>query len=164
VVVNEPEPEEVEEAAPEPKEETETEEAEETTDETEETDTDTTETESKDEEDEETDVVTTKETVETTANLRVREQPYGRVIGIQRHGSAGEKRAERSSTQVRGYNWVYVDFDNGVDGYVADSFLSTRDNTVNQYDYRSLNREAKIKLIKELLERISDLRALLNRR
>jgi hypothetical protein len=64
-------------------------------------------------------------TIFATDNLNVRSTPGGAKIGIQPQGAPGVIVTTTTGTvTVDGHTWVYVDFASGVDGYVAQTFLS----------------------------------------
>ena len=53
--------------------------------------------------------------------MNVRSTPNGTIVGVQKGGGAGTQSG--TPVQSGAYTWVYVDFDTGVDGYVAQSYL-----------------------------------------
>ena len=67
--------------------------------------------------------------VRTTANLNVRSQPNGRLIGQVSWGTAGTQSKDIDPRQVAGNTWVYVTFDSGLEGYVASEFIQTTTGT-----------------------------------
>jgi pectate lyase len=68
----------------------------------------------------ETDGLTKK--VRSTDNVNVRLTPGGTELGIQTLGSTGETQFALVTTGD--YQWTYINFDTGVDGFVATDFIS----------------------------------------
>ena len=66
---------------------------------------------------------TTTTLVSTINNVNVRATPNGAKLGIQPAGAKGTLGAQPSVTTA-GHVWVYVDFDSGVDGWVARRYLT----------------------------------------
>jgi plastocyanin len=60
--------------------------------------------------------------IQTTARINVRSVAGGQVIGKQSLGATGVVQSQKPVV-VKGYTWIYVDFVNAPDGWVADSFL-----------------------------------------
>jgi pectate lyase len=93
--------------------------------------------------------------VETTDVLNVRATANGDVIGQQPKGAEGL--ASEVQTTIGAYTWVYVDFETGTDGYVANDFLIA-ENIVTPSPDISV-RAALIAQIQSLLLMLDDLRA-----
>ena len=92
----------------------------------------------------------------TTDNLNVRSTPNGTKIGSQRKGSFGTI-TDGTITTLAGYDWVYVDFDNVPDGFVANEFITKRLTTT---DGTTIDEDALRREINRLLREIEKLQAL----
>lgn len=162
VTTNEPEPE----PEPEPEEEEEEVEtpeptaSEDTTDD--ESDTEDTDEESESEDTSDDSDAVAEASVQTTDTLRVREKPYGDIVGVQRRGSTGKQDTSKSSTEVRGYKWVYVDFDNGADGYVANKYITKTEYNKAEDTEDSLEewKKNRTEMIRKLYSEVQNLRSL----
>lgn len=93
----------------------------------------------------------------TSDNLNVRSVAglEGQVLGVQQTGDVGTIGIQ-SAVEVDGYVWVYVNFDSGADGYVADTYLS-KFNEGTEPDRSEL-----LEIIADLLEQVADLQERLN--
>jgi parallel beta-helix repeat protein len=93
--------------------------------------------------------------VYTTDIVNVRITPNGTKLGTQPKGTYGVKETTSAPAVITaGYRWIYVDFPTGVDGYVAETFLSAT--PTNQSVITNTEEQ-----IKELLRQITALQAVL---
>jgi pectate lyase len=88
--------------------------------------------------------VTSGDRVQTTDNLNVRSSASGDLIGVQSTGARGTIDESQTRVERGGYQWVYVNFATGPDGWVAEEFLtevvspSTRSGTLSREELISL--------------------------
>jgi hypothetical protein len=61
--------------------------------------------------------------VMANTNVNVRQTPGGLKIGLQYMGATGTQGTQAPVT-AKNNTWVYVDFDSGIDGYVAQQYLT----------------------------------------
>lgn len=93
----------------------------------------------------------TQRKVVTTDRVNVRLNPAKDILGIQEKGATGKVISENTIT-VEGRTWIKVDFNTGVDGYVATAYIQTASGI--QTPSGMLSREQTLKLIADLLKQI----------
>ena len=105
-------------------------------------------------------------TVSVNENIAVRASVSGDRLGRQVTGSTGQADYSKKVSSG-GYTWVYVNFDSGVDGYVASEFLTviaTAESAAfvgsSSGDSASESVTAKIELLRSLVEQLNALIAL----
>lgn len=97
---------------------------------------------------------TTRATVNN--NVNVRATPNGAKLGTQPAGATGTLGTQLSVTTA-GHIWVYVDFDSGVDGWVARRYLTVSEPLVSASMTTVLDVQTKITLLQKQLATLEHL-------